>query len=234
MASSVIPGLSVMFLLVSPSLSLTCTSQNFTNNKLYTDCVDLPYLSSYLHWTYNSTKSSLSIAFIAPPAKSDGWIAWAINPNATGMVGSQSLIAFKDSNGSMTVNTYSISSYSSILPSKLSFNVSDRSAEYSDGLMKIFATLELPVSTVNQVWQVGGSVTDGRPEKHDFQPANLNSMGFLDLRVAKSNGTSTTTIPMANTTTIGGQGGNNDSEGDTRRIRIGFYVFLLFLGTFCF
>ncbi|KAF5953515.1 hypothetical protein HYC85_006371 [Camellia sinensis] len=134
----------IFLLLISPSHSLKCTSQTFTDKKLYTNCTDLPYLSAYLHWTYDSTKSSLSIAFIAPPAKSNGWIAWAINPTGTGMAGAQSLIAFKQSNGSMTVNTYNISSYSSIVKSKIAFDVPEKSAEYSGGVMKIFATLRLP------------------------------------------------------------------------------------------
>ncbi|KAA8550559.1 hypothetical protein F0562_002243 [Nyssa sinensis] len=208
--STLIVGFLLTFLLVSPSHSLNCTSQNFIDNKLYTNCTDLPFLSSYLHWTYNSTKSSLSIVFIAPPANSDGWIAWAINPKGTGMVGAQSLIAFKDSNGSMSVNTYNISSYKSIVPSSLSFDVFDTRAEYSDGLMKIFATVELPENTtlVNQVWQVGSSVAEGRPVKHDFQPANLNSKGTLDLEVANRNGTTSPT--SGSNTSPGGQG---DSGG---------------------
>ncbi|KAL6978875.1 hypothetical protein U1Q18_020543 [Sarracenia purpurea var. burkii] len=183
---------SVTFLFVSPSHSLTCTSQNFKNNNLYTNCSDLPSLSAYLHWTYNSTTSSLSIAFIAPPAKSDGWIAWAINPTGTGMVGAQSLVAFKQSDGSVAVKTYKLNSYSSIQPSNLSLPVSHTSAEYSVDQLKIFATVTLPenASSVNHVWQVGGSVTNGAPDRHEFQSANLNAKGTLDLVTGKeSNGT---------------------------------------------
>ncbi|XP_059626257.1 cytochrome b561 and DOMON domain-containing protein At3g25290-like [Cornus florida] len=181
----------LLFFLISPSHSQTCTSQKFTNNKLYQYCNDLPQLSSYLHWTYDSQKSTLSIAFVAPPAKSDGWIAWAINPTGTGMVGAQSLIAFKQSNGSMGVFTYNISSYQSIVESKLSFDVTDMSADYSDGLMRIFATVALPggaATPVNQVWQVGPSVASNFPARHEFQPANLNSKGTLDLLGGQSTG----------------------------------------------
>ncbi|KAI3787933.1 hypothetical protein L2E82_00452 [Cichorium intybus] len=184
-----------LVLLTSPVHSLKCSSQKFANNKLYTNCTDLPTLSSSLHWTHNSKNSSLSIAFVAPPAKPEGWIAWAINPTQTGMAGSQALIAFKDSNGSMTVKTYNISSYSSIVEGKISLEVSESSAEFSGGSMKIFATLKLPktMTEVNHVWQVGGSVTEGMPGKHEFQPANLKSMGKLQLQLtekAQSNGTS--------------------------------------------
>ncbi|GFY99423.1 auxin-responsive family protein [Actinidia rufa] len=182
--SLLILGLLQAVSLISQSQSLTCTSQKFTNNKLYEYCADLSQLSSYLHWTYDSSTSSLSVAFVAAPAKTDGWISWAINPTATGMAGSQALVAFKDSNGSMTVRTYNISSYSSIVPSNLSFAVTEMAADSSGGMMRIFATVILPekgATTVNQVWQVGPSLTDGVLDKHEFQPANLNSKGTLDL-----------------------------------------------------
>ncbi|KAH7862620.1 hypothetical protein Vadar_007290 [Vaccinium darrowii] len=186
---SPLPISALLLLLLSLSLlpashSLTCTSQTFTNNKLYSNCLDLPSLSSYLHYTYTPSNSSLSIAFQATPATSSGWISWAINPTSAGMAGSQALLAFKASNGSMTVQTYNISSYSSIVKGNLSFEVADMEAEYSGGVMTIFATVSLPAklgTTVNQVWQVGSSVTDGFPDKHAFQAANLNSKGTLDL-----------------------------------------------------
>ncbi|KAJ8646216.1 hypothetical protein MRB53_007964 [Persea americana] len=171
-----------------PANGATCSSQTFSNNKLFDFCNDLPHLESYLHWTYNSSKPSLSIAFVAPPAKSTGWVAWAINPTSTGMAGSQSLIAFHHSNGSLIVRTFNITSYGPISPSPIAFDVSDSSAEYSDGVMRIFATLALPVGTtkVNQVWQVGSSVTDNVPDKHAFQADNLNSKGTLDLLKGES------------------------------------------------
>ncbi|KAL6984062.1 hypothetical protein U1Q18_017437 [Sarracenia purpurea var. burkii] len=57
-------------------------------------------------------------------------------------------------------------------------------------MMRIFAPVTLPdkaATAVNQVWQVRPSVTDGIPEKHDFQPAYLNSKGTLDLLNGHSN-----------------------------------------------
>ncbi|KAL6967953.1 hypothetical protein U1Q18_033756 [Sarracenia purpurea var. burkii] len=183
-------GFSLTIFLISPSQSLTCTSQKFSNNKLYDHCTDLSQLSSYLHWTYDSAASSLSVAFVATPAKPDGWISWAINPTGTGMVGAQALIAFKDSKGAMTVKTYNISSYRSIVKGKVWFDVTEMSADYSDGMMRIFAMVTLPDKTatmVNQVRQVGPSVTDRIPGKHDFQLAILNSKGTLDLLNGQSN-----------------------------------------------
>ncbi|KAI3514517.1 hypothetical protein L1887_12979 [Cichorium endivia] len=181
------------FTLLTTHLSyaqLSCITQKFTNNKLYNHCNDLPHLNSYLHWSLDASKNTLSIAFIASPATSAGWISWAINPTGDGMAGAQALVAFKASNGSMVVKTYNISSYSSIMEGKLAFNVKDKSADYSDGVMRIFATVELPekgMSTVNQVWQVGPSVSPGGfPAKHAFQPANLGAKGRLDLLSGQS------------------------------------------------
>ncbi|KAF5726557.1 Auxin-responsive family protein [Tripterygium wilfordii] len=174
-------------LLISPGCSETCTSQKFTNNKLYSHCLDLPVLASYLHFSYDSSNSTLSIAFIATPAKPDGWIAWAINPTGTGMAGSQSLVAYKDSNGSMVVKTYDIASYGSIVPKKLALDVWDTSAESSGGVMRMFAKIKVPADLaaagkVNQVWQVGPGVgSNGMLQKHDFAAANLNAKATLNL-----------------------------------------------------
>ncbi|KAI3760292.1 hypothetical protein L1987_50685 [Smallanthus sonchifolius] len=183
-------ALTSLVLQSSPAHSLNCSSEKFTNKKVYSNCTDLPTLKSTLHWTYSRENSSLSIAFTAPPATPNGWIAWAINPTQTAMAGCQTLIAFKDSNGSMAVKTYNISSYSSIVEGKIAFEVPESSAEFSGGVMMIFATVKLPetMTEVNHVWQVGGSVTDGRPGKHEFLPANLMAMGKLQLvGEAKSN-----------------------------------------------
>lgn len=177
--------------LISPSQSATCTSQTFNNNKLYSFCIDLPNLNSFLHWTYTPAQSTLSIAFVAPPATPAGWISWAINPTDTGMVGSQALIAFRDANGAMTVKAYNISAYDKLDQSGVWFQVKESSAEFSGGVIRLFATLILPVSglaTVNHVWQVGPSVTNGVVDKHSFQTANLEAKGILDLLKGQSTG----------------------------------------------
>ncbi|KAK3004668.1 hypothetical protein RJ639_018285 [Escallonia herrerae] len=231
---SLILSLSLMTILFSRVHSLNCTSQKFTSNKLYANCTDLPSLASYLHWTYHPANSTLYIAFLAPPAHSDGWIAWAINPTGTGMAGAQSLIAFKDSNGSMTVKTYNISSYTSIVQSKILYDVLDSSAENSGGLMKIFATLALPknMAELNQVWQVGSSVTKGMPDKHAFQPANLMAKGKLELTKAQVNGTiAPAPSPSATAPTSPAPSGGNSGAGlRFRNGNVGLCVISLFLG----
>ncbi|PIA32222.1 hypothetical protein AQUCO_04500074v1 [Aquilegia coerulea] len=179
----------LLIILLQPktSLSVTCSSQSLPGNKLYEHCTDLTNLNSFLHWSYNSSSSSLRIAFVAPPAKPDGWIAWAVNPVEPKMVGSQALIAYKQADGLMTVKTFNVSSYSgrSIAPSKIAFDVPEMEADYTDGVMRIYATIVLPKNTrpvLNQVWQVGSSVsTNGIPGVHAFKDDNLKSMGTLDL-----------------------------------------------------
>ncbi|KAL6499995.1 hypothetical protein OROGR_027905 [Orobanche gracilis] len=180
-----------MIIQFPPSNCATCTSQTFANNKHYDFCNDLPALNSYLHWSYDPTQSTLTIAFIAPPASPGGWISWAINPTGQGMVGSQALVAFRDARGEMTVKTYNVSSYGPLRESRVWFDVRDSSAEFSGGVMRIFATLVLPgkgAAAANHVWQVGASVTRGSPDKHDFQPGNLNSKGRMDLLRGRSTG----------------------------------------------
>ncbi|KAJ4729080.1 Cytochrome b561 and DOMON domain-containing protein [Melia azedarach] len=175
--------LSVCVLLFSPAHSLTCTSQKLTKNRLFEKCADLPTLDSFLHYTYNASNSSLSIAFVSTPASADGWVAWAINPISNGMAGSQTLLALK-SNGSLVVKTFNISSYSSIVESKLSFETWDLSAESGqNGTVTIYGKLKVPekAEKLNQVWQVGAKVTDGKPNKHEFSAANLKSTGTLNL-----------------------------------------------------
>ncbi|KAK4440522.1 cytochrome and DOMON domain-containing protein [Sesamum alatum] len=243
MAASSFLLIAAAALLVCPALSLTCTSQTFSENTKFANCTDLPTLKAFLHWTYDPTakpKPTLSIAFIAPPAKSDGWIAWALNPTASGMVGAQSLIAFKDTNGSVVVKTYNVSEYGPVSESKISYEVLNKRAESSHGEMRIFATLALPSGSaeLNQVWQVGASVKDGVPAKHEFSPENLSAKSKLQLvgHAAEKGGSpapAPTFVPESAPTSVpsaGGPSGNN-SGGSSRvwGIGLGLYGALVVL-----
>ena len=169
----------VLGLVVSPGESLTCASQKF-KNKVYANCTDLPYLGAYLHWTYNAYNATLSIAFLAKPPQPDGWVAWGINPSSTKMPGSQTLLAY-ESNGIPTVKTYNIRSYNlSSSETKLLYDVSDLSYEYSDSTITIFATWLVLDEKVNHVWQVG-PISQGVPGIHVTKADNLLSFGVLEL-----------------------------------------------------
>lgn len=219
MAASSSVGISLSFflwaLLISPSVSQqTCKSQTFSGDKTYPHCLDLPQLKAFLHYSYNEPNTTLAVVFSAPPSKPGGWIAWAINPQATGMAGAQTLVAYKDpSKGVAVVKTLNISSYSTIIPSKLAFDVWDMKAEEvsgdGGGTLRIFARIKVPSDLaakgkVNQVWQVGPGVSpEGMIAKHDFDAANLYSKGPLDLS-GNNNG--------------GGGGGEGDSRVKKRNV----------------
>ena len=99
------------------------------------------------------------------------------------MVGSQAIVAFRSSNGSMTSYPTAITSYSpSMQPSSLSFQVSNVSVEYNKGEMTIFAVVgPLPNGTsVNLVWQAGNSVSNNIPQGHPTSGPNVQSMETLD------------------------------------------------------
>jgi Protein of unknown function (DUF568) len=179
----------LLFLLLSITLvpshaatTTTCSSYKFTNNKTFDKCANLDHLSASLHWTYNSD-GTLSIAFIAPPASPNGWVAWGINPVSEGMIGTQALIAFKQSNGLMMVKTFNITSYKSVQESPILYETSNLSSEFgSDGNIVLFAKLKIgKLVGLNQVYQVGSAVTSGMPNKHAFDTQNLESKAELVL-----------------------------------------------------
>ncbi|KAI3509645.1 hypothetical protein L1887_25078 [Cichorium endivia] len=159
-----------------------CSQHIFTSDRLYNSCRDLPHLSASLHWTYNSSTGVARIAYRARQGPR-GWVAWAINPNQIGMVGSEALVAFHDGIGSMTVYTTLIASYSpSMVPGNLSFQVSGLSAESTINEITIFADVG-PFesgSLVNQVWQSGNLVLNGVPQMHAISQQNLQSTGEID------------------------------------------------------
>ncbi|XP_052182713.1 cytochrome b561 and DOMON domain-containing protein At5g47530 [Diospyros lotus] len=176
--------LSVFFLTSAQS----CVNYAFKNNKQFSACNDLPYLNSFLHWTYNPSSETLQIAFRHAGITSSRWVAWAINPQSKGMLGSQAIVAFQKSDGTMSVYTSPVTAYQTNLQQgDLSFPVSDLSATFSDNEIVIFATLQLPnnSSTVNQVWQ-DGPVSNGSPQTHDTSGANVQSMASLNLLSGQS------------------------------------------------
>ncbi|KAL9235620.1 hypothetical protein vseg_010365 [Gypsophila vaccaria] len=192
---------SAFFILTTPAFSQTtsCKSVTFSSENTFDNCVDLPTLSAVLHYTYDRTTSTLSMAFTAPTSEPNGWVAWALNPKDLGMAGSQTLLAFKPTkSGPITVTTYDIVSYGSIIKGPISYNVTGLSAKESSGTITIFATWVIPggEKSVNIVWQVGPTV-DGKPGPHDFAPDNLGSTLKLTLlsKVAGAPKTSTAGAP---------------------------------------
>lgn len=115
MAASSSVGISLSFcfwaLLISPCVSQTCKSETFSSGQTYPHCLDLPQLKAFLHYSYDEQNTTLVVVFLAPSSKPGGWVAWALNPQANGMAGAQTLVAYKDPNkGVATVKTLNIRS----------------------------------------------------------------------------------------------------------------------------
>ncbi|CAN1347940.1 Cytochrome b561 and DOMON domain-containing protein At5g35735 [Linum perenne] len=183
--------------LSSQSNAQTCNSQRFPSNQVYSTCVDLPALTSFLHWNFHQANNTADIAFRKSGASASNWVCWALNPSGGQMVGSQALIAYQLPNGSMNVYTSSIDSMGpSMTPGSLSFRVSNLRAEHSSGETSIFATLHLGSNllSTNQVWQEGPLVS-GAPSIHPTTGDNVRSIGTINFQ--------------SGATTAGGGGSNS-------------------------
>ncbi|CAL4999837.1 unnamed protein product [Urochloa decumbens] len=225
-ASSAMPLLVVALLLASPAAtrlaSAACASEKFPAGRSYATCEDLPKLAASLHWTYDAAKSSLSVAFVAAPAAPGGWVAWGLNPTGEGMTGAQALVALKGSgSGAPTVKTYNISGYAVGASSPLDFPATDLAADAAGagGKIRVYGKLQLPkgMKAVNQVWQVGSSVTGGAPDKHAFGADNLAAKSKLVLagggkaKAAGAPAVSPAAAPEAGGPAAGASGSGSDS-----------------------
>ncbi|KAK8576059.1 hypothetical protein V6N13_032625 [Hibiscus sabdariffa] len=169
-------------LLSSYSYAQTCSKFTFSSNRVFKSCSDLPVLNSFLHYNYDSS-GKLEVAYRHTGIGSSRWVAWAINPTSKGMVGSQALVAYRRTDGTMRVYTSPITQYQTQLQEgKLSFQVSDLSATYENNEMIIFATLGLSNNgtALNQVWQEGG-LSGNTPQMHVTSGPNVQSMATLNL-----------------------------------------------------
>ena len=114
------------------------------------------------------------------------------------MAGSQALVAYQQSDGSMYAYTTPLDGNPNMQPGGLSFDVPRITAEYSsDGNMIIFATLQLSdiLRSTNQVWQEG-PMNGGNPGTHSFSGQNGQSVGTVDFvngSVFSTSGTSSKT-----------------------------------------
>ncbi|KAL9254037.1 Cytochrome b561 and DOMON domain-containing protein [Drosera capensis] len=205
----IITSLYLFSYMITYSQAQSCKTYTFSNNNHYQSCNDLPVLDSFIHWNYNPSSATLQIAYRHAGVSSSGeWVAWAINLVSTGMVGSQALVAYKASNGTMVAYTAPITSIGTKLkPGDLSFTVSGLSAVYANNQITIFATIEVPgnKTTLNQVWQ-NGPLSGDSPQTHVTSGANLHSMSTLHL----VSGSAAADAPSPGDG--GDAGGNNDNE----------------------
>lgn len=176
---------SFVFILISVAGSgyaQNCSTYQFRDNSIFATCITLPVLNSFLHWNYHQTNHTVDIAYRHTGVTTSNWVAWSLNVGGTGMIGAQCLVALQNSTGDMSAYTSPISGYSTRLQQgPLSFGVPRISAQFSNGEITIFATLQLPTgrTSFNQVWQVG-PVSGGAPGQHSFGTENTRSSGNVD------------------------------------------------------
>ncbi|KAI0502376.1 hypothetical protein KFK09_017325 [Dendrobium nobile] len=158
----------------------SCSSYTFSTDETFASCIDLPHLNAALHWTYAPKPGTLRVAFRASQVR-HGWVAWGINPIAMKMVGTQALVAFRHSNGSMISYGTSIDSYAPLMsPGELTLPIYNLLAEYVNNETIIYATLGLwNTSELNVVWQVGDKVEKDLPQRHEISGENLKSVGTI-------------------------------------------------------
>uniref|UniRef100_A0A7N0UGJ4 DOMON domain-containing protein n=1 Tax=Kalanchoe fedtschenkoi TaxID=63787 RepID=A0A7N0UGJ4_KALFE len=147
--------------------------------------VNKKVLDAELHYTYNATNGSLSVAFVATPPEPSGWTSWAVNPTGTGMIGAQAFVAFQV-NGTVRTKTLNITGYKEIKPGNLSFAFWDVSAEKKNDVLTLYASLAVPGNKtfVNQVWNVGPGLADdgsGKLKPHALTGESLMSKSALSL-----------------------------------------------------
>ncbi|KAF3453373.1 hypothetical protein FNV43_RR03813 [Rhamnella rubrinervis] len=166
---------------------LPCTNHKFPDGKSFVACKDLTLLNSFLHWNYYPSSGTVDIAFrkIVETNSNNNprWVAWAINPTSTGMVGSQALVAFKNPDGTLSSYSSPITSYNTVLQKgNLSFPVYDISALSDGNEIVIFATIKLPNNStvVNHLWQQGPLLPGNVLGMHELSGDNVESFGTLD------------------------------------------------------
>ncbi|CAF1919623.1 hypothetical protein Bca4012_051883 [Brassica carinata] len=182
-----------IFIITESSLAQTCSNYQFSSNSLFESCNDLPVLDSFLHYTYDSSSGNLQVAYRHNNLSPGKWVAWAVNPTSTGMVGAQAIVAYPISDGTVRAYTSPISSYqTSLQEGELSFNVSELSATYQNNEMIVFATLSLPLTNggnINTVWQ-DGSLSGNSLLPHPTSGSNIRSVSTLNLISGTSASTS--------------------------------------------
>ncbi|XP_010541493.1 PREDICTED: cytochrome b561 and DOMON domain-containing protein At4g17280-like [Tarenaya hassleriana] len=179
----------VISVTLTPCSAQTCSNYKFQSGHVFESCNDLSVLDSFLHYTYDSSAGILKIAYRRTNLSPENWVAWAVNPTSSGMVGSQAIVAYPKNDGSVRAYTSPIGSYSTTLrEGGLSFNVSGVSASYKNSEMVVFANLEISKivgsdGSINTVWQDGPLSSSGNtPLSHPTTGEHVQSMSSLLLK----------------------------------------------------
>ncbi|XP_040377494.1 cytochrome b561 and DOMON domain-containing protein At5g48750-like [Oryza brachyantha] len=186
-----------VLLLAAAEAATDCRSGKFPPGRSFRRCSSLPVLGASVYWTYHPGNGTADIAYRAPQS-SGGWVAWGINSQSSGMVGSGVFIASQDGAGAVAALTTVLESYSpSLTNGSLGFDVPvPPAAEYVGGAYTIYATVALPMNSTVQsmVWQAGPGST-GAIGGHATSGQNVQSMQSLDFLSGETIGASNSTTP---------------------------------------
>ncbi|KAK4437426.1 cytochrome and DOMON domain-containing protein [Sesamum alatum] len=190
----------IISLLASSSCAQNCSDYRFSNNNIYTACNSLPALNSFLHWNYHQSSHTVDLAYRQTGVTASNWVAWSLNPGGGAMVGSQCLVAFRNSSGLLRAYTSPISSYGTQLEEgPLSFKVPRIAAEFTNNQMIIYATIELPNESTSftHVWQ-HGALSGDTPLMHSTDGEHVRSVGTIDFATGLTADVGTATVGSRN------------------------------------
>ncbi|XP_061342288.1 cytochrome b561 and DOMON domain-containing protein At3g25290-like [Gastrolobium bilobum] len=211
MSSSTLPLtiLTLAFLSFSICVNAQSCSHEFAElaqEKNISGCKRLRTLDADFGWNWNyhnDTNSStihIEILFGVKLNAPQGWIAWGVNPGKRAeMIGTKALIAIKQSDGTLKVDTYNITketrSGCRLLPShNIGLRVSNMSVNNMGSILYIYARLILPseeynITRLNHVWQVGYELVEDQPLNHPTSLDNVDSTETIDLTTSDGRST---------------------------------------------
>ncbi|KAM1000701.1 hypothetical protein ACFX2I_007301 [Malus domestica] len=192
---------SVILIILTVSSSLLFPiSEQFSNcspiNPMnITNCKKLITLGAEFGWNIHSNTEINILFTIRMPIK---WIAWGVNPGSQRpqMVGTRAIIGIQQSNGTLAVRKYNITSDTKLgcrLQPSQDFDdviVKNMRGEVNPRYMSISATLILPrapavydISKLNHVWQVGFEADDVlmEPKMHSTSLQNVDSTESINM-----------------------------------------------------
>ncbi|KAJ8766516.1 hypothetical protein K2173_023763 [Erythroxylum novogranatense] len=168
------------------------------------NCKKLGTLGAQWGWkTYEPKERRIDVVFGAKLHENVGWLAWGINPGKKPqMVGTRAIIGIKLLDGSLSINTYNITSDTklgcALKPSEEFHNMTmgyNADVEFHNMTMRynadldyyiIYASVILPrvynISKLNYVWQVGYSALGTSPLMHPKTLQNFDSAETINLK----------------------------------------------------
>ncbi|OWM81290.1 cytochrome b561 and DOMON domain-containing protein At3g25290-like [Punica granatum] len=170
--------------LCSEAFMMTAKHRNVTcRRKLMTLDAELGWRVS----SFNSQWTRIDVVFGARLRSDTGWLAWGVNPlPKPQMIGTRAVIGIRQPNGTLSTNTYNITSDTKmgchLLPTAVDVEVRDTEASYieEEQYFTLSATVIVPdsgynISKLNHVWQVGEEADGMEPKKHPMTLQNFDS-----------------------------------------------------------